>query len=513
MIVAMTGVSGNMGREALIQTLELQFVNKLKVLLTPRKKNNKLARKLKSKYGRRVEVIRGWLSDAETCRALVADTDIVVNMAAVIPPHSDKDPKASYMCNQLGAMRLADAVASMHHQAKLIHTSTVAVYGNRTMQHPWGRVGDPLLPAVYDNYALHKMLAERYVIESNVKNWAVLRQTAMLYDGIIFANISDGLLFHTTLNGPLEWVTARDSGFLIKRIIECEHSGVLQNFWNKVYDISGGRENRRTGYDTFADGFSIMGGSPNTYFRPDWCQTRNFHGLWYADGGELNRMFGYQREIVSGFWQEMGKKYRIFKAAKYIPSSVISLFVFRRLLGDANSPRKWLKKGDAGRILAAYGSRESAVSVPSDWSGYSLAVPADYGSDEESPELKFKDKLLCHGYDESKSIDEWSLADMNEAATFRGGKCLSKEYLSPRSKLLWQCSEGHTFSAAPYTVLGAGHWCPFCAPEPWKFDKLAKKSPFYAQVWYDSHDKSENISYWFDKSGKACFEFISEEEQ
>ena len=513
MVIAMTGVSGNMGREALIQTLELDFVDTVKILLTPRKRNDKLAKKLKGTYGARVDIVRGWLSDISSCKTLVEGADIVVNMAAVIPPRSDKNASASYECNQLGDMRLADAVAAMPKQAKLIHTSTVAVYGNRTLAHPWGRVGDPLLPAIYDNYAMHKMIAERYVMESAVKNWAVLRQTAMLYDGIIFSNISDGLLFHATLNGPLEWVTARDSGYLIKRIIEREHAGEIDDFWNRAYDISGGAQNRRTGYDTFADGFSIMGGSPKAYFKPNWCATRNFHGMWYADGGELQKLFGYQRGTVADFWADMGKKYRMFKIARIFPSSVIGLFVFRRLLHDDNAPLKWLKRGDEGRVLAAFGGSKAALSLPDKWADYSVADAASYGSREEAPEVKFRDKLLDHGYDERKSMDEWSLEDMNGAAAFRGGKCLSKEYVSPREKLLWQCSEGHTFLAAPYTVLGAGHWCPFCAPEPWNFDRLAKKSPFIAQIWYDSHSEDENISYWFDKDGRACFETSREEEE
>lgn len=259
MKVAMTGVSGNMGREALIQALELDFICFVRVLITPKKKNNKLVKQLKSKYGDRIQIVRGWLYDASSCEELVEGCDVVINMAAVIPPKSDKDPRASYLCNQLGAMRLADAVAAMPKQAKLIHTSTVALYGNRTLAHPWGRVGDPLMPSAYDNYAMHKLLGERYVLESPVENVAVLRQTAMLYDGIIFSNISDGLLFHTTLNGPLEWVTARDSGLLIKHILMKENLGENGKFWNGIYDISGGAHNRRTGYDTFADGFSIMG--------------------------------------------------------------------------------------------------------------------------------------------------------------------------------------------------------------------------------------------------------------
>lgn len=326
MIVAMTGVNGNMGYEAFVQSIGLEFIERIKVLLTPRRKNDKLARRLKKTYGDRVEILRGWLNDLSVCEQLVSGCDMVINMAAVIPPKSDKDGQASYLCNQIGAMRLTDAVCSAQPQPAFIHISTVAIYGNRTLTHPWGRVGDPLLPAAYDNYAMHKLIGERYVVESGAKRWAVLRQTAMLYEGIIFSNISDGLLFHTTLNGPLEWVTARDSGYLIRRIIEREYAGEVEDFWNQVYDISGGPENRRTGFDTFADGFSIMGGSPKAYFKPCWCATRNFHGLWYADD-RLQQLFGYQRESVAGFWNAMGKKYSAFKIARMFPSSVIGLFV------------------------------------------------------------------------------------------------------------------------------------------------------------------------------------------
>ena len=47
MIVAMTGVNGNMGYEAFVQSIGLEFIERIKVLLTPRRKNDKLARRLK----------------------------------------------------------------------------------------------------------------------------------------------------------------------------------------------------------------------------------------------------------------------------------------------------------------------------------------------------------------------------------------------------------------------------------------------------------------------------------
>ena len=38
---------------------------------------------------------------------------------------------------------------------------------------------------------------------------------------------------------------------------------------------------------------------------------------------------------------------------------------------------------------------------------------------------------------------------------------------------------------------------------PWKFDSLAKKMPFYAQLWYDTHGKDENYIYSMTNESKA----------
>ena len=51
MKIAMTGTSGHFGIEALIQTLEIDEVEFVRILLTNKKKNDKLAKKLIKKYG------------------------------------------------------------------------------------------------------------------------------------------------------------------------------------------------------------------------------------------------------------------------------------------------------------------------------------------------------------------------------------------------------------------------------------------------------------------------------
>lgn len=185
--------------------------------------------------------------------------------------------------------------------------------------------------------------------------------------------------------------------------------------------------------------------------------------------------------------------------------------MFKKLLFHPNSPYRWLTDGDEARVQAYYGGKEKALARPQKWEDLKLLARGDFGDYDKMREDGYAEAhglILDHGYDERKPQSAWDLEDMRGAAAFRGGKCLSEEMEKGNlyKKLTWQCSEGHTFESSPYTVLRGGHWCPFCCqPSPWRFDALAKKSPFFAQVWYDSHDKKENFLYETDGEGNDTF--------
>ncbi len=504
MKIAMTGVSGHMGSEALRQTMELGGVEYIRVLLSCKKRNNKLAKKLKKRYGDRIGIVRGTIAQRENCERLVADMDMVIHMAAVIPPASDSSFSASCDCNLKGTVFLVDAVKAMVPQPKFVHVSTVALYGNRNEKHPFGRVGDPLIVSAYDTYAMHKLRAERYVLDADLHCFAVLRQTAMLNPNMLNDNISDGLMFHTALNAPLEWVSARDSGYLVRRLVERELEGGLSAFWNNIYNIGAGKKGRCTGVDTFDEGFALIGGSAEKFLRPHWFAARNFHGMWFSDANELEELFGFQRDGVHDYWQEIGRCHKIFALGKCVPAKLIDFFLFRRLLKHPNSPREWLKRGDTARVIASFGSVRAAEELSSSWEDYALMKKGDFGDYDALRDEK-NAVLLDHGYDESKPLGALSVEELGHAANFRGGELLSEEYGGdPYAKLTWRCHEGHTFAASPFTVLRGGHWCPECClPEPWRFGKLARSSPFFAQVWYDSNSEDEHYGYGFDGEGKA----------
>ncbi len=47
-------------------------------------------------------------------------------------------------------------------------------------------------------------------------------------------------------------------------------------------------------------------------------------------------------------------------------------------------------------------------------------------------------------------------------AAERGGLCLSDTYVDNRTKLTWQCENGHVWKAPPTNIKSAGHWCRQC---------------------------------------------------
>ena len=110
---------------------------------------------------------------------------------------------------------------------------------------------------------------------------------------------------------------------------------------------------------------------------------------------------------------------------------------------------------------------------------------------------------LDHGFDDKKPDSQITIEDLKVAAKFRAGEVVSENFTTGdvHSKITWKCHNGHSFDSTPFTILRGGFWCPICSEAlPWAFDKVAAKIPFYAQVWYDTHKKSEeNNSYPYDE--------------
>ena len=499
MLIAVTGTSGSVGKSVVPKLLERKK-NHLRLLFRDTPKNRKIISRLQKQYPSQVSILFGDVTDVSCCRAFVKDADQILHLAAVIPPKADHDDALTWKTNYQGTVNLVDAIIEDGNRAALLFFSTVAAYGHRSYPHYWGRTGDPLMPSVLDSYGASKVRAERYILDSSLRKYVILRETGVLYDNLMMNNIHDGLMFQPPVNVFIEWVTAKDTAILVDRILA--EGDEKPDFWNKVYNIGGGPSCRQTGFESYDDGFKLIGGSAKKIFEPRWHNQRNFHCFWYADSQILEDLFHFRTEGCSDFWKWFGQRHKLYRLGALLPAPLLKSLVIKPLLKNDNAPDYWVKNDITPKIMAAFGGKEKYEKIPDTWEKTDL-----FCEHPDYEEMKKHDpsKDLSHGYDETKPDPELSLEDMKEAAAFRGGKVLSTDMTMGdlHTKLQWQCHNGHVFASSPYTILKAGHWCPECCSpkDTWEFDELAKHIPFYAQAWYDSHDRDEDYVYSFDENG------------
>ena len=88
-----------------------------------------------------------------------------------------------------------------------------------------------------------------------------------------------------------------------------------------------------------------------------------------------------------------------------------------------------------------------------------LLFQCEYGHEWNSRPDNFRRGSWCQTC--ASNAKRHTIKDMHKIAKERNGKCLSTEYVNNKTKLNWQCSEGHEWSAVPSSVM-KGSWCPTC---------------------------------------------------
>lgn len=430
----------------------------------------------------RLKIIWGDLTNYSDVLAGVTGADIVLHVGGIIPPLADHRPELAAQVNVGGTRNVVAAIRAQPDpdHCRLVYIGTVAQTGDRMPPLHWGRTGDPICPSVFDHYAVSKIIAEREVIESGLKHWVSLRQTGIAHVDLLSA--LDPIMFHVPLNGVLEWVTAADSGRLLANACEDD---VPEEFWGRIYNIGGGARFRVANHEFMARTFASLG-IPD--FRrvtePRWFASRNFHGQWFADSDALEHYLRFRQEGLDDFITRLQAHagWRRW-LARAVPSALIRLKLAGLALRETG-PLHWFHHEEHDRIAAFFDSPEEWARIP-DWSSFDLVHP---------PKVAVH---LDHGYDESKPWSEIAIEDMLAAAKFRGGSCLSSEMIRGdlRTPLPWRCAFGHAFKASPTLVLLGGHWCPWCLPTPWNYGAEARRNPFLAQVWYNTHRPAEQNRY------------------
>ena len=499
--VFLTGGTGTMGFAGLQELLQYPERYEVRVLARPSKKNKELLGPMSEQY-ERLHVVWGDLTKYEDVLKGVSGSDVVLHVGGMVSPQADYRPKATLRTNISAAENVTKAVLAQpeDRQPKVVYIGSVAQMGDRREPLHWGRAGDPVCVSAYDHYGLTKALAERIITNSGIRQWVSLRQSGILYPAIL--RNYDPIMFHVPIRGVLEWATVEDSGRLLERVCRPE---VPETFWNNYYNIGSGAQYRLSNYEFECLLLDAIGcPRPEKIFETKWFTTRNFHGMWYIDGDKLEEMLHFRANVpVKEYFAQMAKSPSLPLGIKFAAKTRIArLFphcVKAAMWFMANSKEHgtqwWIKslaskdenrKAKAEqRIHAYYGSLEAYEAIP-DWKHF------DVSHNSETP------VLLDHGYDESKNVEDLTDAELQKAAAFRGGRYLGDD--------TWQDADGNTFKASRRVVLSGGHWSPFEMPypyahepeekqRPWHWERVAKKNPFFAQLWTPLHEAGEDNIY------------------
>ena len=487
--IALTGSSGNMGWAGFQELYAKKDEYNIVLLNRGSKKNREKFAPYENDPS--VRLIWGDLTNYEDVLDLVTGADYVLHVGGMVSPAADYYPVKTQKTNVTAAQNIVNAIKAQSDPdaVKVVYIGTVAETGDRNLPIHWARTGDPIKISVYDHYAISKVKAEAVFAESGLKHWVSLRQSGILYPGIL-KNL-EPIMYHVPINGVLEWATVEDSGRLLANICGDD---IPEEFWRNFYNIGSGEEYRITNYEFEELLLGTLGlGSPKKLFNPNWFTTRNFHGQWYYDGDKLEEYCHFRANVpIKEYFKEMMNHvspiYKMaFLAKPFAP--ILKILWMKKIAKVENYGTLWWIKNEIhDRITSFYGSITEYKSLPEKWEDFEIIIPSKKSTSDEVI-------ILDHGYDETKPFDSLDINDLKKAAEFRGGECLATEIVDMYTPVKWRSARGNEFEMSPNLILKGGHWCPEELPWPWDYDTEAKINPFFAQVWYPLHSKDENNFY------------------
>ncbi|MEY4727626.1 MAG: hypothetical protein RLZZ390_150 [Bacteroidota bacterium] len=323
--ILITGASGAVGSEILNQISLLTDLYNITVFDIKTKESISCFRK----YKQTIEIVYGDIAEMDKVEKVCHDKDVVIHLAAIIPPRADKFPELAERVNIIGTKNLVHNLELFSPHAFFIYASSISVYGDR-LNEPWIKVTDPLVPSIGDEYAKTKIEAEK-VIRSSRLDWSIFRLTAVMGKH----KLSE-LLFHMPLSTPLEIATPHDTAKAFINAIEKRSS-----LSRKIFNLGGGDAYRIIYKDFLALSFKAIGlGGLN--FPDNSFAEKNFHCGYYHDSNDLQDILAFQNGTLDDYFQSLHKSTNTFK---WLSTRLFSR-VIKRVLLVKSEPLKALQTDD-----------------------------------------------------------------------------------------------------------------------------------------------------------------------
>ncbi len=292
MKILLTGAFGNVGLSTLEELISRN--HDIRVFDLETKKNKKLA----NKYKKDIEIYWGDLRNYKDVESAVSGCDVVIHVAAIIPPLADKKPKFAESVNVGGTSNIVRAMESQPKKPKLIFTSSVSVYGDR-LENPLITPNDPINPNADDEYAKQKLKCEDLIMKSSLE-WVIFRLT---YIVSLNKLKMDPLMFEMPLDTCIEICDTKDVGYALSNAVESP------DIWGEVMHIAGG-ERCRISYREYLNEMLKIFGIGYDVLPAEAFSTNGFHcGFMTTDRSQA--YLNYQRYTLDDYFDAVRKKVAI----------------------------------------------------------------------------------------------------------------------------------------------------------------------------------------------------------
>ena len=331
-----TGATGAIGFEILCQLQAENRLENVSVLIRDSSKNRKKMRR----FGDAITIHFGDVTNrAEVEKAMVGQ-EVVMHLAAVIPPYSEEHVARGYAINEGGVKNVVEAMEKVAPNAFLFFSSSLAVYGDR-LKNPMISITDPPNEKHNDHYALAKIRAER-IIKASKLNHCIFRLSAIM--GIGNHKIS-GIMFDVPLETLMEIATVKDTARAFVLAID-KRAELNQG----LYHLSGGESCRISYLDFLTRAFNAFGmGKPNF---PDYAFAKqNFHCGYFTDADELENILLFRADTIDSYFDEFAKSVNPLQRIVTLPFAGIA----KRYLLTLSAPYKAYKKGDKEKMNFYFG--------------------------------------------------------------------------------------------------------------------------------------------------------------
>lgn len=306
MKVLLTGAFGNIGSNTVRELLNRGHE------VTCFDVRNKQTMMVWRRFKDKVRIIWGDIRNREDVAIAVQGQEVVLHLAAIIPPTSERSPRLAEEVNIGGTRNIVEAIKGIDNPPRLIFTSSYSVFGKKFHEPPPRTINDTLQPT--DNYSRHKIICEEIIQDSGLA-WSILRCPAM---PSLESMNADPIMFEFALDTRIEILDPRDAGLALANAVTSDE------VWGRILLLGGGKECQLTYCEYVGRTLEAVGigrlpseafGSEPAYF--DWVDT-----------AESERILRYQRydldDYLKAFRANLGiKRYFIPLLRPFIRTSLL----------------------------------------------------------------------------------------------------------------------------------------------------------------------------------------------